>query len=169
MVLQTERLILRKPEPTDVGDYLEFRNSEFVLRYNAMKTLTRDQAEKEFASAKEGENLVLEEKSTGKIIGMICIGEDSLRWGVASREISYFMHEGYARRGYMKEALQSVINDLFEKENLECVAARAFAPNTASIALLRSLGFRQDGLIPRCVKGYADVVYDDTLHSLFRK
>lgn len=69
----------------------------------------------------------------------------------------------------MKEALGAVIEYLFESENLECIAARCFAPNTASLALLRSLGFQQNGCVPRCVKGYRDLIYDDVLHTLVRR
>ena len=45
MYLETERLILRKPQMTDVDDYMEFVNSEFVMRYNAMTPVTREKAE----------------------------------------------------------------------------------------------------------------------------
>jgi RimJ/RimL family protein N-acetyltransferase len=75
----------------------------------------------------------------------------------------------YARRGFMKEALGAVITHLFEKEKLDCVCARAFVPNEASRALLRSLGFRENGVIPLCVKGYGDVIFDDVIHTLFPK
>ena len=69
----------------------------------------------------------------------------------------------------LKEALHAVIAWLFETENLECVSARVFAPNTASRALLRSLGFTENGVIPRCVKGYGGEVFDDVIHTLLRE
>ena len=112
---------------------------------------------------------MIEHKKDGKVIGEISIEDDSIRWSVASKELSYFISEDYSRQGYMKEALRGLIGYLFETEDLECVAARCFAPNSASLALLKSLGFTQDGYIPRCVKGYKDQIFDDTLHSLFRK
>lgn len=167
MRLETERLILRRPEARDVDDYIAFRDSEFVMRYNAMTVKSREETLAQFTEAEN--TLFLELKETGRVIGAVFTGEDSLRWGVASRELSYFMDEAYTRRGYMKEALHAVIAHLFAAEGLECVAARSFAPNEASRKLLASLGFHQDGLIPRCVKAYGDIVYDDTLHSLFRQ
>ena len=36
MYLETNRLIIRNLKPSDAVEYLRFRNSEFVLRYNAM-------------------------------------------------------------------------------------------------------------------------------------
>lgn len=167
MKLETDRLILRAPEVSDAEDYLQFCNTEFVLRYNAMTPATLEKVRRRFAQKVEG-LLLLEHKESGRIIGEIDMCADSVRYGVASKELSYWLGEPYSRQGYMKEAMYAVIAHLFESENLECVAARCFAPNTASLALLKSLGFRQDGRIPRCVKGYQDQIFDDTLHSLFR-
>ena len=167
MHLETKRLILRKPEEKDVNDYLAFCNSMFVLRYNAMTLKTREKVEKYLTDCRD-EILVLQHKETGKVIGEINMNEDTLRYGVDAKERSYMLREDYSRQGYMKEALQAVIEYLFTQEKVECVSARCFAPNEASLALLRSLGFHQDGYIPRCVKGYQDQIFDDTLHSLFQ-
>lgn len=170
MYLETDRLILRPPTSLDVDDYMEFRNSDFVLRYNAMTGTTREESLAQFANcATQGDTFALELRESGKVIGMIYTEEDSLRWGVVSKELSYFINEAYSRQGYMKEALSAVIAHLFSEDNLECVAARSFAPNIASQRLLESLGFHRDGLIPRCVKGFGGIVYDDTLYSLLRE
>lgn len=168
MRLETKRLILRTPQVQDAEEYLKICNSEFVLRYNAMTVKTLEQVHQQFSGEDRENTILIEHKQQGTVIGAVFIEEDSLRWGVASKELSYFLAEAYARQGYMREALHAVIGYLFRREDIECVAARAFAPNAASLALLRSLGFRQDGYIPRCVKGYQDRIFDDTLHSLFR-
>lgn len=170
MHLETSRLILRKPQLDDVNDYLEFVNSEFVARYNAMTPTTREKAEKQFANTPDdGSVLAIRLKETGKVIGMIYTQEDSIRYGVKSKEISYFIREEQAQKGYMKEALSATISYLFERENLTCVAARCFAPNAASRRLLESLGFQREGLIRKCVKGYQDIVFDDCLYSLMQE
>lgn len=167
MRIETKRLILRHPEVRDAEDYVSFCNSEFVMRYNAMTPRTLEQVRERFA--KGDDSLMLEQKETGRVIGEICIQEDSLRYGVASKELSYHLREDCARQGFMKEALQAVIAYLFDTEKLECVSARCFAPNSASLALLHSLGFHRDGYISRCVKGYGGIIFDDVLHSLFRQ
>ena len=167
MPIETTRLILRAPTPADVEDFMEFRNSEFVLRYNAMNPTTRERVLAQFQQDGDSETLLLEQKETGKVIGALFVNEDSLRWKVASKELSYFMNEAYTRQGYMKEALRALIAHLFKTENLTCISARSFAPNLASRALLESLGFHQDGLIPQCVQGYGGEIFDDILYSLF--
>ena len=170
MQLETKRLILRSPEQRDVQAYTDIHNSRFVLRFNAMTPTTVERMERKFADPDYGENTVfLQTRETDTLIGAIFLEEDDLRYGVKSRCLSYFIREDHSRKGYMKEAMGALIHHLFEKEKLECVSARAFAPNIASRALLKSLGFQENGIIPRCVKGYGDIVYDDVIHTLFRE
>jgi len=168
MKLETKRLILRAPEVSDAGPYTAIHNSEFVLRFNAMAPVTAERVAARFEDPEYLENTVfLEEKKSGELLGAIFLEEDSLRYGVASKDLSYFIAQNHSRKGYMKEAMEAVIKHLFEKEALECVGARVFAPNLASRALLRSLGFQENGIIPRCVKGYGGVIFDDVIHTLF--
>lgn len=170
MKLETERLILRAPVVQDAAVYTAIHNSEFVLRFNAMAPVAVERMEVKFTDEAYLKNTVfLEEKESGRLIGAIFLEEDDLRYGVASKSLSYFIAEDYCRKGYMKEAVHAVIAYLFEAESLECVAARVFAPNVASRALLHSLGFQENGIIPRCVKGYGDVIFDDVIHTLFRE
>ena len=169
MKLETKRLILRQPEMKDARDYTAIHNSPFVLRYNAMLPTTPERMEEVFGNQEYLENTVfLEEKETGKLLGAIFLHDDDLRYGVESRCLSYFIDEAYSRKGYMKEAMTAVIAELFKKEKLECVCCRVFAPNTASRALLKSLGFQENGIIPRCVKGFTGEIFDDVIHTLFR-
>lgn len=168
MYLETERLILRQPERADVTDYMEFVNSKFVQCYNAMSPVSPEKAKSSFSKVQD-DTVAIVLKQTGKVIGMIYIQEDSLRYGVDSNELSYFLREDESRKGYMKEALQALIAHLFAYENLTCIAARCFVPNIASQRLLESLGFHRDGVIRKCVKGFQDTIFDDCLYSLFRE
>ena len=168
MELETKRLKLRRPEVSDAAAYTEIHNSEFVLRYNAMAPTAKERMEVKISDPEYRENTVfLEEKASGQMIGAIFLEDDDLRYGVDSKCLSYFIREDFSRKGYMKEALAAMISHLFEEEKLECLCARAFVPNTASRALLRSLGFVENGIIPRCVKGYGGTIFDDVIHTLF--
>lgn len=168
MLLNTKRLILRLPKEADIPAYLAISNSNFVLRYNAMTVTTEEKVIQIFKEANEKENmLVMELAETGAVIGVICIEEDSIRWDVNSKELSYFLGEENARKGYMKEALSEVIRYLLETKGLSCISARSFVPNIASRKLLESLGFCLNGIIPRCVKGYGGIIFDDALYSIF--
>ena len=170
MKLETKRLILRAPEIKDAAAYTAIHNSEFVLRFNAMAPTTPERMAAKCEDPEYRENTIfLEEKESGMLIGAVFLEEDDLRYGVASRSLSYFVAEEHSRKGYMKETLYAVLEYLFEAEKLACVSARAFAPNIASRALLRSLGFQENGILPRCVKGYGNVIFDDVLHTLLQE
>lgn len=132
-----------------------------------MTPRTLAQVEKNF-SAQPEDTILLLRKDTGRLLGAVFTGEDSLRYGVESVELSYFLEEASARQGYMREALEALIAHIFESTEAECVSARSFAPNIASRRLLESLGFHCDGRIPRCVKGFGGIIYDDTLYSKFK-
>lgn len=166
--IETERLIIRRPAISNVEDYMSFCNSEFVMRYNAMSVKTRESVLRQFADgASRNNTYLLFHKEDNRVIGAVFTDEDSLRYGVNSLELSYFLDEYYARHGYMREALKKIIDYLFASLQLDCISARSFAPNVASQNLLLSLGFRENGRIPYCVKGYNDIVFDDVLYSYF--
>lgn len=164
-MLESKRLYLRHAKIEDIKMILPFRNSEFVLRYNCMLPCGEEELEKEIM---QDTCYVMALKDSDEPIGIIDLHEDSLRYRILSKELSYYLNEKYAQNGYMKEALACLIKELFVS-GMECVSARAFTANVASHKLLLSLGFHQDGVIPKCVKAYQDVVYDDGVYSLLKE
>lgn len=160
--METKRLILRYAENFDIEDILDFRNSEFVLTYNAM-----DQADEQMILDSLASTIVMEEKETRKVIGCIFVSEDSLRYETNSRCISYYLSENYALQGFMSEALEALITLLFN-QGVELVSARVFKENMASIRLLEKLGFRHEGTLRKAVKGYKNIIYDDCVFSILK-
>lgn len=82
-----------------------------------------------------------------------------------SAGIGYFTSADYRRQGYTKEGLWLLLNYLFSVVGLNKVMADTGAFNQASIALLRSLGFHQDG----CLRQHQllnGVLHDQLLFSL---
>lgn len=168
--METQRLILRTPRLGDENELYDIRNNEFVLKFNCMKKLTllelQEQIEKEI---EENNVFYLELKENHKLIGMIAIEADSLRYGVNSLCISYYLGEEYASKGYMTEALSEIIRYIFEERQAEVLAVRVFRDNMASRRLVEKLGFINEGCIRRCVKGYQDVIYDDMIYSILKE
>ena len=96
------------------------------------------------------------------------IGEISL-YGLnpknRSAGVGYFAGADYRQQGYTKEGLWLLLNYLFKVVGLNKVMADTGAFNQASIALLKSLGFQQDG----CLRQHQlldGVLYDQLLFSL---
>lgn len=80
-------------------------------------------------------------------------------------EIGYLIGQPFRQQGYAKEALQLMLAYLFEGLNANKVMAQTGEFNTASIALLSSLGFQQEG----CLRQHHWInggFYDDLLFSL---
>ena len=88
----------------------------------------------------------------------------NVRRGVTqSCSLGYWIGEPYARNGYMRDALRALVPFVFEEMGLRRVEAACIPTNEASGALLRSLGFTQEGYARRylCING----VWQD--HLLF--
>jgi len=96
------------------------------------------------------------------------IGEISL-YGLnpknRSAGVGYFTGADYRQQGYTKAGLWLLLNYLFKVVGLNKVMADTGAFNQASIALLKSLGFQQDG----CLRQHHlldGVLHDQLLFSL---
>ncbi len=168
--LHTERLLLRTPRERDAAEIMAIRNSAFVMKDNAMQKADKEQVTRLIrAEIDRGDTLFIERKEDGALLGMIAAEEDSVRFDVRSRCLSYYLGEQFARQGYMKEALRAVLHELFTEEDLEVVAARVFTGNIASEKLLRSLRFVYEGCIRRCVRTSESEIRDDMQFSLLRE
>jgi RimJ/RimL family protein N-acetyltransferase len=108
-------------------------------------------------------------KENGKVIGMIDLEPDGLRYGVNALVISYYLGEQYASKGYMTEALREMIRYVFDERGVDVLAVRAFRDNEASGRLIEKLGFIYEGCIRRGVKGYQDIIYDDMIYSMLQE
>ena len=82
---ETERLILRSPEPTDAADICKVRNSDFVQRYNLYPDSS---AEDVLIELEKYDLVILAEKHTGLFLGLIHIKEDYIRYHVDSMELA---------------------------------------------------------------------------------
>lgn len=168
--LKSERLIIRNAKLDDVKDIYELVNSEFVMKYNVMEKETIDvTAITVESNIHDDKTFYLEMKSSKHVIGVVTLARDSLRYGVNSLMLEYYLGEAYARQGYMSEALKCLIDYAFNTLNVDIVSARAFKDNIASINLLNKLGFVHEGTLRRCVRGHGGIVYDDMLFSLMKE
>ena len=169
MHLETPRLILRNLKGTDLQAYLQFRNSEFVLRYNAMARQSTEEAEEYIRNNLTNDrHVAIARKDTDAFVGMIYVEQDSLRYKANSLQVSYWLGEPYSAQGVMTEALGALVQHLLSRDDVNSVTARVFADNPGSGKLLRRLGFLQEGRLHQAVLGYDGILHDDLLFSLRR-
>ncbi len=167
MKLTSKRLVLRNVREDDFPQYMPLFASDFVQRYNCFQHREEAQVREELRrDAADDGVLAVTLRESGALIGMIYIDPDSLRRNVNSIEVSYWLGEPYVRRGYMSEALGAVLTHLFTEGGYRSVTARAFACNPASLALLRKLGFTEEGRLREAIRTPGGLVCDDVLFSL---
>ena len=70
-------------------------------------------------------------------------------------ELGYWLAPSHWSRGIMKRALQTLLEHVFQERALNRISARIAPNNEASLALVRRLGFRKEGLERQgyCVDG----------------
>ena len=166
--LVTERLTLRPVDIRDAAAIHRFRGDPASTRYLSHGPLTVDANRERLeevvalraASTSQWFNYgwAITLRSSGEVVG------DARTWnstvldasGVLSpgkhpfqhAALGYILHPDHHHRGYGREAAAALVNWLFAERGISTVVARAYEPNTASIKLLRSLGFTQDPAVP---------------------
>ena len=166
-MINTKRLIIRNLEEGDVEQYFTLYNSTYVRECNCLQEKNKEECRLYIIDNETNDqNLAICQKDN-KLIGMIYLDEDSLRYDVNSVEISFWIGEHYSQKGFMTEALQAVIDDLFCNKKISSITARVFATNKKSISLLKKMSFDEEGVLKRAVKTPMGFVYDDVLFSLF--
>ena len=168
--LYTERLILRNAEINDVTTIHKLMNSEFIMKYNVMEQISIEEVENVvMRNMKDRNTFYIVLPSTNEVIGVITLAKDSLRYGVNSLMLEYYLDEPYTRQGYMSEALNYLMNYAFDILKVELISARAFKDNIASCTLLKKLGFTHEGTLRRCVKAHGGIIYDDMIFSITKE
>lgn len=90
-------------------------------------------------------------RASGQIVGAINL-TNVVMGAFRSGYLSYFAFAGHERHGYMRTGLNAVVRHAFGKLKLHRVEANIQPENLASIALVRSCGFRREGYSPAYLK-----------------
>jgi RimJ/RimL family protein N-acetyltransferase len=82
-------------------------------------------------------------------------------------ELAYWLDPDHHGQGYGSEAAELLVRYAFEDRNVRRIGARAGSFNEASIGLLESLGFQQEGR-RREAAWYRGEYHDMLLYGLLR-
>lgn len=153
--IETERLLLRPLTPDDVDAVHSYQSLEEVCAYLPYEPRSREEVEKRLGdpgftrSTLDAEKQVLVLavvlKETGRVIGDVLLFWHSELH--RSGELGYELHPDHWGRGIVTEAGRAVLGLAFEELGLHRVVARIDALNTASAAVLRKLGMRQEAVL----------------------
>ncbi|HTO17496.1 MAG TPA: GNAT family N-acetyltransferase [Edaphocola sp.] len=151
LIIETDRLKIRNLKETDLMDFLFYRSNPEVTKYQGFDVFNKKQAEafiqdqihKKFGKAGEWVQYGIENNKTHKIIGDCAIKLNQYDTRIA--EIGITISHIEQKKAYAKETLIGILSFLFEMDDFHRVSEIVDAENIASIALLKSLGFKQEG------------------------
>jgi len=161
--LETERLLLRPPEASDIAAMVALANDYDVAKNLATMPhpYTEDDARSHLARAIDGRakgsdfGFAITRRADSAFMGMT---------GVHLRdngffEIGYWLGKPYWRQGYATEAARKLAGFAFHALKATKVTAGYFHDNPASAHVLEKVGFRPDGASQRDCLARGHTVY----------
>lgn len=154
--LETERLTLRAPIHSDFHAWTALRrNSEEFLTPWEPAWADDHLSRRSFTNrvywaqrAMTGETalpLFMFRREDAQLIGAITL--DNIRRGPAqSATVGYWTGQGYARQGFMREALLAMVHHAFHVMDLSRIEAACLPENAASRGLLERSNFKYEGV-----------------------
>ena len=149
--IKTDRLTIRNLSLSDLDNFYAYRSNPEVTKYQGFDIMTKSQcrafieahSQKLFGKPGEWVQYAITDHTCGQLIGdcAIKLDMDNIKLATIGMTISPLEQ----RKGFAKETMRGILKFLFEAENLHRVTEIVDAENTASIRLLQSTGFKQEG------------------------
>lgn len=147
----TQRLIIREQIPEDIDDLYRIYKDPEVTRYTEnlypdkeeeLKYL-QDYVDKQYRYYEYG-IWAIEKKDTKELIGRAGV---SLRPGCDDLELGFVIGKDYQKKGYAIEACEAIVDYACKELYAKRIVAYCHPKNTASIGLLKKLGFESQTTI----------------------
>ena len=147
--LESQRLLLRRFDESDLLQFLAYLNDPLVARYQSWESYTEQQARDVIQEQRNLDpglpgrwfTFAVELKVEGALIGHVALKMQDHQ----QAEIGFTFSRGYQGKGLACEAATCVLDFVFTKLELHRVIAIADCENERSVALLNRLGMRREG------------------------
>lgn len=173
--IETERLILRKFEMTDVQSAFDHWLSDQSVADNRInpahksvsETIERVSKIVTQYESKEFCYWAIELKETGELIGEI----DLYNFDSATDncEVSYSLGYKWWNQGYGTEALRAVVEFGFRTMNIHKISAAHNTDNPASGRIMRKVGMEQEGVIRHMIRNSKNQYKDCAVYGLLQE
>jgi len=148
------RVVIRTVNATDAAELIAANLASIAL-HEPWVSPCRDQASfLGYLARCDGERslgFIARERESGRIIGVVNVSE-IVRGFFQSAYLGYYGMTGLSGRGLMTEAVGQVVSHGFNALGLHRLEANIQPGNEPSRALVKRLGFRQEGYSPRYLK-----------------
>ncbi|HKM34528.1 MAG TPA: GNAT family N-acetyltransferase [Lachnospiraceae bacterium] len=138
--LETERLILRNYQLTDIEDVYEYFSKEEVAKYEDFDPMTMEEVTEEVTEWADMDNrLVAVLKETQKVIGSVgyWVDEDE------DYSIDFDFNPTFGKEGYATEAAHKLLDYLFTEKKIPKIFGDCDIRNENSYKLMERLGFKR--------------------------
>ncbi|WP_299878717.1 GNAT family protein [uncultured Sulfitobacter sp.] len=154
--IETERMTLRTPQHGDFRSWSALRvaSRDYLTQWEpawAEDHLSRKAFTNRVYWAQRSINggtalpLFLIRRSDDTLLGAITL--DNIRRGPAQAgTLGYWTGQPFARMGYMREAIEAVVHQAFNRLDLSRIEAACLPSNKASRGLLEKSGFKYEGV-----------------------
>lgn len=170
---ETEHLVLKVLEEGDAHMVLDYydRNREFLKEWEPVRTdefYSREFHEKELLGdlrkMEKGEGLrlwIFHKGDETRVLGAVAFN-NIVRGVFQSCHLGYKLDREDTGHGYAREAVERGIRVMFEDLKLHRIEANIMPRNLASIRVVESLGFQEEGLARKYLRIAG--VWEDHIH-----
>jgi RimJ/RimL family protein N-acetyltransferase len=151
MELRTDRLLLRRFRAEDLDRLADWQSRPDVARFVYWEPRSREEAAAVLAQRMAATRLERDDDAIGLAVERredgLLLGDLTLWLRSAEHrqvEVGYVFHPDAGGHGYATEAARALLTHAFQDLQAHRVFARTDARNTASAALLRRLGMREE-------------------------
>jgi RimJ/RimL family protein N-acetyltransferase len=150
--IETERLLLRMWQPTELAELHALRSYEGAVRWLYEDPATEDESRARLARRVGETRFAI----TGDAIGLaidrdgVVVGDVSLHFTSAEHlqaEIGYIVHPDHQGRGYATEAAAALVDHAFDELGLHRVIGTVEPRNAGSTRVLELVGMTREALL----------------------
>ncbi len=154
--IESERMTLRLPMHQDYRQWADLRDgsAEHLIPWEPVRAgdhLSRRAFTNRvyWAARAEAQGnampLMLVRRTDGQVLGAITL--DNIRRGpVQAGTLGYWIGQPFARQGYMREAIQTLVHHCFQVMDLSRIEAACLPENVPSRGVLEKCGFKYEGV-----------------------
>ena len=167
--LETQRLILREWQESDVNDLYDIMKTPSVImggwephaNVNVSRNILNEYIN-------NGDRWAVALKSSKKVIGCVRVCPDHNRGRFYAKSINYVLSEDYWGNGYMTEAIKQIIKYLFDELNIDLLSAFHIPDNIKSKKVLENCGFEYEITIEQGYKRFDGEFFDSVCYSILK-